>query len=573
MQITKSVFAAGAASAILLTLVSGATADQWDPPASYYNAATGTGATLKSQLTTVMTVGHIQRSYGDFRFSAALSDAHPTTPGSIFLCYNRWTVPATWNSGSTWNREHVWPQSLQPGSASNSSRGNLGDPHALRPCDPSTNSSRGNKPFGLDATTGSNRSLGTYYFTGDTDRGDIARSLFYSDTRWSSLGLQLVNGTPGSNQMGSLSALLAWHYLDAPDDFERRRNHVIYAQSENPVYYTNNRNAYIDNPEFVWSIYVDQMNDTQLTVDTPNTDGSSDLTIEVNALVGDALSDVSFTINKAGSDGTYYSVTPSAGLETSISGKHNVFPMFGFGAQSFTTQAVDVSFATGATDTAGLSTETVVIDNRDITTLGGAGVGANDGDDTVTIELAVYNMYNASLESGTDTNSVSIDLGQIALGAGDATSQIVFANVAGMLAAPFDAVLDSSTGDTGAFMLSSTMVEAVESGSDLSIDIALSDDTLGTYSVSYTFATSTAAMLFDTPVSGETLTVNVTGEVVAATCIPDFSAPFGELDFFDISAFLNALTNEDPSADLVQDGSFDFFDISMFLDLYAQGCP
>lgn len=573
MRTVKAKLAASAATALTLTLASGTAADQYDPPASYYSGATGTGATLKSQLTTAMTAGHIQRSYGDFRSSAALHDANPDIGGWIYLCYNRWTVPAQWDAGSTWNREHVWPQSLQPGSASNSSRGNLGDPHALRPADPGTNSSRSNKPFGLDATTGPNRSLGTYYFTGDADKGDIARSLFYSDTRWTSLGIQLVNGTPGSNQMGSLSSLIAWHYLDTPDTFERRRNHVIFSQAENPFYYTNNRNAFVDNPEFVWSIYVDQFNDTQLSVATPNTDGSSTLDLEINTIVGQPLDPISFTIDKSGSDGTYYSVTPSAGLETDISGKHNAFPMLGFGAQSFTTQNVQISFPAGTTDAAGLSSETIIVDNRDVTTQGGMGVGANDADDIVTIDIGVYDMFEPSFALDTDTNSITVDLGTITTSGGSTSTQIHFYNLAGSLGAPYDAQLISSSGDTDELSVTQNAAEDVSDANPVAIDAVLDAETAGEFSATYTFSTSAAASLFTSPISAETLTINLTGEVVESDCLADFSEPFGELDFFDISAFLSALTNEEPRADLVQDGSYDFFDISMFLDLYSQGCP
>ena len=106
---------------------------QWQPPETYYQNATGTGSILKTQLESAMTVGHIQASYGDFRFSAAIHDQDPDNPNNIRLVYDGASVNSTWDSGSTWNREHVWPQSRQPGSASNSSIGNLGDPHAVRP--------------------------------------------------------------------------------------------------------------------------------------------------------------------------------------------------------------------------------------------------------------------------------------------------------------------------------------------------------------------------------------------------------------------------------------------------------
>jgi len=47
----------------------------------------------------------------------------------------------------------------------------------------------------------------------------------------------------------------------------------------------------------------------------------------------------------------------------------------------------------------------------------------------------------------------------------------------------------------------------------------------------------------------------------------DFSEPFGQLDFFDVSYFLNNMPNMDP------DPLFNFFDISIFLNLMADGCP
>jgi hypothetical protein len=45
------------------------------------------------------------------------------------------------------------------------------------------------------------------------------------------------------------------------------------------------------------------------------------------------------------------------------------------------------------------------------------------------------------------------------------------------------------------------------------------------------------------------------------------------LDFFDISAFLNAYTAMDPVADFTGDGVFDFFDVSAFLSEFNAGCP
>jgi len=47
----------------------------------------------------------------------------------------------------------------------------------------------------------------------------------------------------------------------------------------------------------------------------------------------------------------------------------------------------------------------------------------------------------------------------------------------------------------------------------------------------------------------------------------------GMLNFFDISAFLNAFSVMDPAADFDNNNSFNFFDVSAFLSLFAAGCP
>ncbi len=65
---------------------------------------------------------------------------------------------------------------------------------------------------------------------------------------------------------------------------------------------------------------------------------------------------------------------------------------------------------------------------------------------------------------------------------------------------------------------------------------------------------------------------------IAATfdnsCAPDLAAPFGTLDFFDVSAFVNAFAAMDPAADFAAPfGTFDFFDVSAFINAFNAGCP
>ena len=47
----------------------------------------------------------------------------------------------------------------------------------------------------------------------------------------------------------------------------------------------------------------------------------------------------------------------------------------------------------------------------------------------------------------------------------------------------------------------------------------------------------------------------------------------GELNFFDVSAFLGAFATMDPIADFTNDALFNFFDVSAFLAAFAAGCP
>ena len=53
----------------------------------------------------------------------------------------------------------------------------------------------------------------------------------------------------------------------------------------------------------------------------------------------------------------------------------------------------------------------------------------------------------------------------------------------------------------------------------------------------------------------------------------DLATPYGELNFFDVSAFLVAYNASDPVADFNGDVQFNFFDVSAFLTAFGNGCP
>ena len=545
---------------------------QWDAPSNYYSNATGTGATLKSQLTAAMSAGHIQRTYGDFRFASAIIDQDPANSSRILLVYNGVSNSGVWDSAATWNREHVWPQARQPGSASNGVRGNLGDPHALRPSNVRVNSDRANMPFGFGDTTGTFRDLGTYWFTGDACRGDIARSLFYSDTRWTSLGLSLVNGFPSGNQMGDLASLIEWHYLDPPDEFERRRNHTIFSSQFNPQYFTSNRNAYVDRPEFVWSIYKDQMNDSTITVagGTSSADGSSMLEIDFGTvIVGTPVSpSQSITLNKSGDDGTYYLVESVGDATSDLEGFSNAFPMNVDDSQMnfVDSRSINVSLSFDQS-AAGIYDGMILVDNLDITTGRGVGYGAQDGNDLVDMTITVLDHANASFASGTDMNSMTIDLGEVSLGEPITPVDVSIFNLASQAGAPLTARMDlisvNSLPQNSFLAFSGSLFEDLPADESVDLSIEGTPVSLGSGTTQFQIRVS------DEDIPGaqtQNLQLIVNFDVVDALILGDVDMN-GVVDFLDIPAFIDVLITGAflDEADCNQDDAVDFLDIPAFI--------
>lgn len=80
----------------------------------------------------------------------------------------------------------------------------------------------------------------------------------------------------------------------------------------------------------------------------------------------------------------------------------------------------------------------------------------------------------------------------------------------------------------------------------------------------------------DTSDSGIAYAVNAIGNDIVVTVIQGCPADLtmdGEINFFDVSAFLTAFNSMDPVADFNNDELFNFFDVSEFLSAYNAGCP
>jgi len=194
------------------------------------------------------------------------TDQDPQINSNVVLIYSGRSVDAAqeYNFGKGWEREHVWSQSH---GKFGREKGPGSDVHHLRPIEGEFNgfSGKSNKDFDDNGEE--------FLFNDDpsgclvTDstwapikkfRGDVARMMFYMDVRYEGEdgypNLELVddytmNKYKDKPVYGKLATLLEWHQEDPVDDWERRRNDIIYEK------YQANRNPFIDHPEFVLRIW------------------------------------------------------------------------------------------------------------------------------------------------------------------------------------------------------------------------------------------------------------------------------------------------------------------------------
>lgn len=192
------------------------------------------------------------------------------------------------------NREHVWPKShgfdgsdgtgdygargdlmhLIAGNGyannkhSNYFYGNVDETKSYTDCGNTYSYLAGNL-LGTSATLGT----GTVFEPQDSDKGDIARAVFYMAARYNYLSgsdsdgidscnpnLTLSDSLSENSRTGSSSAtdpyslgllhdLLEWHHLDPVDEYEIHRNNLLYKN------FTNNRNPFVDFPSWADVVY------------------------------------------------------------------------------------------------------------------------------------------------------------------------------------------------------------------------------------------------------------------------------------------------------------------------------
>lgn len=489
---------------------------------AYYSAATGFGLTLKSQLHNIID-GQTTRSYDQLRADLQITDADPNDPTKLRVVYNNGvsitkntagSIPG-WDGGVTWNREHSWPQSR---GVDTTSAPDGSDMFHLFSSKQSDNTARGNLNYG-GAFGAQNRGTvsdgGTKYYPGDADAGLIARAEFYMAVRYDgtesgTADLELAAGDPADEgtQLGDLSRLLQWHFAAPPDTpFERKRNQIIYDN------YQHNRNPFIDHPEYVWSIFVDQNNNSQVSIAgaTVNADGSSSKTVDMGRVfVNGALPAAQMnTLNKAGTNGTYYSVTTTGSATSSLSGRYNAF-------RTNQTDSKSISVGLNAsTSTAGVKTGTVVVDNLDITTGGGTGKGANDGNDTFNLTLNVLDHMTPSFTLPSLLASKTLDFGNIAVGSTAPTLNFDVFDLNGTVGSTANMDFDSVTtsGNSSAFTTNLAAYAGalqIAAGSGQTFTAALNLTNVGTFTANYTLNFSDENLA---GAQNKSLTLTLTGTV------------------------------------------------------------
>lgn len=239
-------------------------------PNGYYDSAQGLeGAALKTALHNIIK-SHSSVSYSslhnyysstDKKSNGKVWDMYSDNPGGNppyeFTFGN--TCGNYSGEGDCYNREHSWPQSWF-----NSSSPMQSDLFHVYPTDGYVNGKRSDWPYGkVNSPTWTSQNgsklgpcispgyTGTAFEPIDAYKGDFARTYFYMSVRY-----YTEDGAWQSNSMvtksiindWALKQLYEWHIQDPVSQKEIDRNNAVYQIQ-------NNRNPFIDNPEWVMSIW------------------------------------------------------------------------------------------------------------------------------------------------------------------------------------------------------------------------------------------------------------------------------------------------------------------------------
>ena len=241
-------------------------------PVGYYNSAQGlTGNPLKIALHNIIK-NHTQLSYNglwnaylktDKKANGKVWDMYSDIPSGTPPYQYTFITDQCGNyavEGDCYNREHSWPQSWF-----NQVTGPVSDLFHIYPTDGKVNGIRSNYPYGnvgvASLTTLNGGKLGacanqgynlTVFEPINEYKGDFARGYFYMTTRYYSedAGWSSSDATNKATILPwQMNVLLQWNQQDPVSAKEIARNDSIYYK------YQNNRNPFIDNPQWADSIW------------------------------------------------------------------------------------------------------------------------------------------------------------------------------------------------------------------------------------------------------------------------------------------------------------------------------
>ena len=357
------------------------------------------------------------------------------------------------------NREHVWPKA--EGFETSGAGGARGDPMHLMAGNGYANNIHSNYYYGYVKTSSSytdcgtkysnqsgnlrgtpvNANSGTVFEPQDCDKGDIARAIFYMVARynylsgsdsdginsnnpnleltqnigdWSSSGYSSTTSNTG--KMGLLTDLLNWHHQDPVDQYEIHRNNLLYRN------FTNNRNPFIDFPEwvdFIWGTATysgktkQSYSSTPTGYATPSSDtinGYNSGSVDPVAVTGVSLHKNSTSLEVDSSEVLSYEVSPSNATNHGVtwtSSNNNVATVTSSGR---VTGVSEGNATITITTSDGNFTDTCTVT---VTAKSGGGSGGGEGETSLLYELdtstskipvATANSYGNYTETGSGYN-------------------------------------------------------------------------------------------------------------------------------------------------------------------------
>lgn len=366
-------------TALLFSLISYA-----QIPAGYYTTATGTGYTLKTNLYNIIK-GHTDNGYAGLYTTYLTSDRdyYYENDGTVLDMYSENPTgidPYTFSTSSStdkcgnysvegdcYNREHIIPQSVF-----NQNAPMVSDAHSITPTDGKVNGLRSAFPHGIVAsaskTTLNGSKLGSSGVSGysgtvfepiDEFKGDIARMYLYFATRYqntvSGYSYDMFDGS--SDQVFTtafLNMLLTWHAQDPVNAREIARNNAIYARQ-------NNRNPFIDHPEYAQAIW-NPIADTQAPTAATNLAVTGTTSNTVSLSWSAATDNIAVTSYDIYMNGVFKTSVSSSNLTATITG------LSASTAYSFYVIAKDAAVNSSPASNTVNGTTTIVIPDSEIPT-------------------------------------------------------------------------------------------------------------------------------------------------------------------------------------------------------------